>query len=265
MRGRWVRAGLALAVALLAAGAFASAAAADVAITGPPSVNGNQVNLSGIIDNTCSTHAVGYFVIHDTVTNQSFDSKFSLGFPDQDIPPGLHSYAEGPFTLAPNRTYTATAHEQGCGNATGAAVPFTTGDALSSGLADPNVPADVSVTQQASANPKAGHLLAITIQAANNGTKTATDAYVKDFLPPSFEYVDCTTTIGGLPGGWCWWDGTNIVVDDLGDFPAGGAATVTLYVRPTVAGHFVNTVGIGSDTYDPDSTNEFVDLPVTVG
>ena len=123
----------------------------------------------------------------------------------------------------------------------------------------------MSVTEQASGNATVGQVFAITINAANNGSQTATDAYVKDFMPGSFQFVGCTTTIGGLLGGWCWWDGTNIVVDDFGDFPSGGTATVTLYVRPTVAGDFVNTVGIGSDTYDPDATNDFIDLPIKVG
>jgi uncharacterized repeat protein (TIGR01451 family) len=134
------------------------------------------------------------------------------------------------------------------------------------GLADPNIPADVLTSQTMSAGPKVGGPLAwITITASNNGTHTATDAYVKDLMPAGFQFVDCTSTIDGLPGGWCWWDGTNIVVNDFGDFPKGSFAVTTIFVRPTVAGEFINTVGVGSDDYDPDSTNNFFDLPVTVG
>jgi uncharacterized repeat protein (TIGR01451 family) len=132
------------------------------------------------------------------------------------------------------------------------------------GLADPNVPADVTLSQQIGASPKVGKLAWITITATNSGTNTGRDAYVKEYMPDGFQFVDCTTTLDGLPGGWCWWDGTNIVVDDFGDFAPGEVAVVNIFVRPTAAGDFFNTVGIGSDDYDPDSGNNFVSVPFTV-
>jgi uncharacterized repeat protein (TIGR01451 family) len=268
-----LRSGL-LPIALVLAAILAPSATAftgTIVMTDPPNVYGNQATFHGTIATTCPSGAKGYFVIHDVDRNKSYDTLVNLGHPDQQVGFPGGSYSEGPFALAPNTNFTVTAHafatSGGCNdNATGAPIAFRTGEAIEGeGLADPNVPADLSVIQQMSADPTVGRLAAITINASNGGSETATDAYVKDFMPAGFEYVDCTSTIGGVPGGFCWWDGTNMVVDDFGDLASGVSATVTIFVRPTVAGNFVNSVGIGSDTYDPDSTNEFVDLPVTVG
>jgi uncharacterized repeat protein (TIGR01451 family) len=126
-------------------------------------------------------------------------------------------------------------------------------------------PADLSTSQQITAGATVGRLAVITISSTNNGTTTAGDAYVKDFLPDGYVFVDCRSTIDGISGGFCWWDGVNMVVDDLGDFAPGSSTTVMIYVRPTVAGNSVNSVGIGSSggDFDPDSTNNFFNLPVT--
>jgi uncharacterized repeat protein (TIGR01451 family) len=127
------------------------------------------------------------------------------------------------------------------------------------------LPADVLLSETMSAGAKVGGgLSVITVKAANAGDNTAIDAYIKDLLPQGFEFVDCVSTVSQFRRGFCWWDGESTVVDDFGNFLPGSTAMTQIYVRTTVAGDFLNRAGIGADNYDPESTNNFVDLPVTV-
>lgn len=65
--------------------------------------------------------------------------------------------------------------------------------------------------------------------------------------------------------GFSWWDGEHMVVDDIGLFKPDAVATLRISVTPTAASSFVNTVGVGAHEWDPDSSNNFMDMPLTVG
>ena len=249
---------LAIMVAVISAATAATAAAA-LALTVqtlPPTFGESGATFYGVVGD-CTGGIDGYFLLTNLNTGRTYDSLFDLGHPDQFGVNGL-SYSEGPFGLEPDTDYAVRAAvESSCGNATGNTVFFRT-------AVGPGSPADVGITQSIGASPKVGQLLAINVT-ATNGSKTAgTDAFIKDIMPAGFQYVACSLKIDGVEGGFCSWDGVQTVVGDIGTFAPGSTVTLSIGVRPTAAGSFVNSVGVGAHQYDPDASNNFADAPVTV-
>jgi uncharacterized repeat protein (TIGR01451 family) len=249
----------AFAIACAVTAATATAALAIDVKTFAPDVNGNEATFHGEIVANCSP-VDGYFVLTDLSTGQSYDSLFSLGFPDQFSSSSEMTYSEGPFGLKSDTDYLVRAHADGgigCAGGSGNEVYFHIG-------AGPGNPADVGITQSIGANPKVGQLLTLTIAATNSSDHKATDAFIKDVMPAGFQYVACSLKIDGVAGGFCSWDGDHTVVGDIGDFAAGSTVTLSIGARPTAAGSFVNSVGVGAHEYDPDASNNFADAPITV-
>jgi uncharacterized repeat protein (TIGR01451 family) len=132
--------------------------------------------------------------------------------------------------------------------------------------ANAGTPADVAIVSQAlSPAPTVGAAATLTITATNKGPMPGSDAFIKDVLPDGLRFVACTSTVDGAPAGSCSWDGKNTVVANLGTFKSGSSATFTIGVAATKAGAgFKNTVGIGADEWDPDWSNNFASIPVTI-
>jgi uncharacterized repeat protein (TIGR01451 family) len=105
---------------------------------------------------------------------------------------------------------------------------------------------DLSVTQNDSADPSlAGSPLTYTIQVDNNSSGRATGVLVTDTMPTDATFISVSSTQGS-----CTQSGT-IVTCRIPSLAAGGSATVTLIVRPTVAGTITNTATV--ETNEPDS------------
>lgn len=234
------------------------ASAASRVTTLPPIVNGNQATLRGEVVSDCGADMYGYFLVQEVNGGASLDSLYDLGQPDQTIPGGSGQYSEGPVDLKPDTDYSVQAKAYGpCGNTTGNVVYFRVG-------VGPNNPADVSISQSIEGTPQVGKPFVLVITAMNSGKNTATDAFMKVLMPAGFVYNACEATVGVAKLGFCWWDGKNMVVDDIGAFTAGSTAVLRINVTPTIAGKFVNAVGIGAHQWDPDSSNNFMDMPLTV-
>lgn len=252
---------LAAAAALGFALATTTATVAFAAITVTtlaPDVSGNSATFHGQIVADCNG-LDGYFVVTDLSTGQSYDSMFSLGFPDQTTSGSSMTYTEGPFGLKADTDYVVTAQAdggRGCAGGSGNAVFFHIG-------VGPGTPADVGISQSIGANPRVGQLLTLTVT-ATNGDTAATQAFIKDIMPAGFQYVACSVQINGAPGGFCSWDGERTVVGTIGTFAKGSTAVLSIGVRPTAAGSFVNSVGVGAHEWDPDASNNFSDAPITV-
>jgi hypothetical protein len=237
----------------------AIAAATDVT-TLPPLLDGDQATLRGEVSDDCA-FSQGYFLLTDlTNGGPPQDSMFDLGHPDQFIPGGSGQYAEGPFGLQEDHEYTVQAVAGStCSGG------FTRGNIVFFRLGfGPQNPADVSITQTLEGTAKVGKPAVLVVTATNAGKNSATDAFIKVTMPAGFAYNACEATVGTVKLGFCWWDGEHMVVDDIGLFDAGAVATLRINVTPTVAGKFVNTVGVGAHEWDPDSANNFMDMPITV-
>jgi uncharacterized repeat protein (TIGR01451 family) len=245
-------------VAVLAAATAATAAAA-LAVTVhtlAPSLDGTTATFYGEVSD-CAGPVSGYFLVTDMSTGRTYDTLIDWGHADQFSSNSSMTYSEGPFGLSPDTDYAVRAHGNGpCGSANGNTVFFHTS-------VGPGTPADVGISQSIGANPRVGQLLTLTVT-ATNGDTAATQAFIKDIMPAGFQYVACSVLINGAPGGFCSWDGESTVVGTIGTFAKGSTAVLSIGVRPTAAGSFVNSVGIGAHEWDPDSSNNFADAPVTV-
>jgi uncharacterized repeat protein (TIGR01451 family) len=132
--------------------------------------------------------------------------------------------------------------------------------------ANAGTPADVAIVSPAiSPAPSVGGNATLTITATNKGPKPASDAFIKDVMPDGLRFIACTSMVDGAATGSCSWDGKNTVVADLGSLKSGSAATFSIGVAATKAGAGLkNTVGIGADEWDPDWSNNFTSIPVTI-
>jgi uncharacterized repeat protein (TIGR01451 family) len=95
---------------------------------------------------------------------------------------------------------------------------------------------DIAVGMADSPDPvQLGQNLTYTIIVSNNGPREAAHVKMSDTLPASVNFVSVTPSAGSCSG-------TSTVSCFLGSLAAGGSATVTLVVTPTVAGPLSNTV-----------------------
>jgi uncharacterized repeat protein (TIGR01451 family) len=132
--------------------------------------------------------------------------------------------------------------------------------------ANAGTPADVAIVAEGlSPAPSVGGTATLTVTATNKGPKPASDAFIKDVLPDGLRFVACTSLVDGVASGFCSWDGKNTVIDNLGTLKSGSTVTLTIGVAATKAGAGLkNTVGVGADEWDPDWSNNFTSIPVTI-
>jgi uncharacterized repeat protein (TIGR01451 family) len=107
---------------------------------------------------------------------------------------------------------------------------------------------DLLLTKTASsATPLQGVPFDYTLTVSNTSINSATGVAVLDLLPPGLTLVSATPSQGSYNSGNGAWA--------VGTVAAGGAATLTLNVTPTVTGAIVNTAQVlAADQIDSDST-----------
>jgi uncharacterized repeat protein (TIGR01451 family) len=84
-----------------------------------------------------------------------------------------------------------------------------------------------------------------TLTIKNNGPNDSADVMLTDTLPTNAKVVSVSG--GTVTGG--------VLTEDLGALAANGVDTVTIVVKPTVLGNFVNTATVTGPELDPDLTN----------
>lgn len=94
-----------------------------------------------------------------------------------------------------------------------------------------------------------GRNLTYTITVTNNGPETAYSVTVTDTLPSSVTFVSATPSQGS-----CVRSGL-IVTCYLGSIASGGTATVSIVVKPTMAGVITNTASARTSSTDPNAGN----------
>jgi len=122
-----------------------------------------------------------------------------------------------------------------------------------------NALADLTLGKSASLNPAlTGSNLVYTLLITNRGPSTATSVVLTDPLPPGALYVSASASQGST--------GTNagVFTCNLGSMSNNATATVTLTVRPTIAGSLTNTASIASAASDPVPANNSASVVTTV-
>ncbi|MGH3088969.1 MAG: Ig-like domain-containing protein, partial [Rubrobacteraceae bacterium] len=117
--------------------------------------------------------------------------------------------------------------------------------------------ADLSITKSDDADPlKVGKQLTYTIEVENEGSLTAENVVVKDFLPNGVSGVSASVVAPAT--GTCVVNGAGTEVTcDLGDLDPGDVVEIEVEVTaPSTAGEITNRAAVSSDTNDPNSTND---------
>ncbi|MTD14814.1 DUF11 domain-containing protein [Nakamurella sp. YIM 132087] len=131
------------------------------------------------------------------------------------------------------------------------------GDDTSSLATDVTTAADLSVTKTGPATVVAGQTISWTVEVTSSGPSVARDVVVNDIEPVG---------VTGLGGSWA--DGTcTDGVCEIGDLAPGATVVITYTgtVDPAYDGALlVNTATVGSDTADPDTTNDLASSSTTV-
>jgi uncharacterized repeat protein (TIGR01451 family) len=119
-------------------------------------------------------------------------------------------------------------------------------------------PADVSIVKTASPNPVAvGANLTYTLTVGNGGPASADAVTVTDNLPSGVTLVSTTPSQGSCSG-------SEAISCSLGTLAAGATATVTIVVKPTVAGSLTNSASVATTNQDADPTNNTSTVTVSV-
>jgi uncharacterized repeat protein (TIGR01451 family) len=119
--------------------------------------------------------------------------------------------------------------------------------------------ADVSITNSDAPDPVGvGGNLTYTLDVRNSGPNPAAAVTVTDPLPAGVTFVSSATTAGSCSG-------TATVTCALGSLASGADATVTIVVRPTVAGPLSNTASVSTTSADPSPANDDATATTTVG
>lgn len=110
--------------------------------------------------------------------------------------------------------------------------------------------ADLSIVKDDAPDPVVvGNTLTYTLNVSNGGPDTAIAVVVNDTLPDSLTGISATTTTGT-----CSVSGQTVTCD-LGGMAPGAGETISIDATPTETGTIQNTGTVGSDTNDPDNTN----------
>jgi len=119
--------------------------------------------------------------------------------------------------------------------------------------------ADLSVSATDLPDPVfIGSNLVYTIIVTNAGPITALNVHLTNTLPDSVFIKSATTTAGTLATNF------NPVIGTLGDIANQSSAKIVLTVIPFASGTINNTASVGSDTTDPNLTNNSVTISTTV-
>ena len=132
--------------------------------------------------------------------------------------------------------FSATGGFQGFGGGTDAFV------AKIAGLAKT---ADLSITKTTSGTPTINTNLTYNITVANSGPDPATGVVMSDTLPSGVTLVAVTPSQGSCSSTTC----------TLGVISPAASATVTIVVKPTVAGSITNTATVSASEIDSNSAN----------
>jgi len=119
--------------------------------------------------------------------------------------------------------------------------------------------ADLSVAATAAPNPAAvGAEISCVIQVTNRGPGTANSAALLDNLPASLTFVSANATVGSWSkvGGTFRWN--------IGSMASGGAARLTMVVRPVAVGTIAHTLMVSANQTDPNPTDNSITLSTTV-
>ena len=103
---------------------------------------------------------------------------------------------------------------------------------------------------------KVGEKVEFTIVVINNGPDTAINTRAYDILPSGLKFINYTATRGTYDNETGKWD--------IGDMDCGEGAVLTIVAEALVAGKHVNEAYVESDTYDPDTSNNYDNATVTV-
>ena len=119
--------------------------------------------------------------------------------------------------------------------------------------------ADLSVSATDLPDPVfIGSNLVYTIIVTNAGPITALNVHLTNTLPDSVFIKSATTTAGTLATNF------NPVIGTLGNIANQSSAKIVLTVIPSAIGTINNTASVGSDTTDPNLTNNSVTISTTV-
>jgi len=91
-----------------------------------------------------------------------------------------------------------------------------------------------------------GAPLTYSLTVSNRASSAATGVVVTNVLPGGVNFVSSTPSVP-LSGG--------MLVFNLGNLPAGGAAGISIVVTPQAVGSYTNTATVASSTTDPNSTS----------
>ena len=104
---------------------------------------------------------------------------------------------------------------------------------------------------------KVGEKVEFTIVVINLGPDTAINTRAYDILPVGLKFINYTATRGTYDNETGRWD--------IGDMDCGDSAVLTIVAEALVAGRHVNEAYVESDTYDPDTSNNYDNATVDVG
>jgi uncharacterized repeat protein (TIGR01451 family) len=119
-------------------------------------------------------------------------------------------------------------------------------------------PVDLGLIVSAASYAQVGDQLSYSITVTNSGTNAASNVVLTDLLPASLNYVSAFPSQGVA--------GTNAgyVTCQFGTLPAGGAATLLIYVAPQTAGIFTNIASVTADQYNLNAANSTNLLAVNI-
>jgi uncharacterized repeat protein (TIGR01451 family) len=121
-----------------------------------------------------------------------------------------------------------------------------------------NAVSDLAITKTDSPDPVlAGQTLTYTIGVSNGGPSPATAVTVTDALPSGVSLVSAAPSQGTCSG-------TTTVACTLGAVAQGANATVTIMVRPNVAGTISNTVNVTGAETDTNPANNSASASTTI-
>ena len=103
---------------------------------------------------------------------------------------------------------------------------------------------------------KVGEIVEFTIVVINLGPDTAINTRAYDILPKGLKFINYTATIGTYDNNTGKWD--------IGDLGCGEGAILNIVAKALVAGKHVNEAYVESDTYDPDTSNNYDNATVDV-
>jgi uncharacterized repeat protein (TIGR01451 family) len=106
--------------------------------------------------------------------------------------------------------------------------------------------ADLALTKTDSNDPTpTARNLTYTLSAVNNGPDEAEGVVILDQLPPDVTFISATPSQGSCD------EAGGVVICSIGTLQNGGTATVSIVIRPTLAGLMTNTASISASLSDP--------------